>query len=348
MKDRGAKWFSAARPVPGLIWALLIVLPWFVLIMIATKGAFLAESVGNDMLGKVGAGQENHGAPPGTYFLVFWATAWPMAPFAALAAIFAWQNRRDKAVGFLLAWIVPFWLVFEAVPTKLPHYVLPTYPAMAILILLAWERGALSAQNFWARILLRWVALIPLVLVAAGFGLWMWNGRAPGLAAFIALPFLLWIAVHVIRKMGQERLETSLLASVALSFCTYLFVFSGIMTAGPFEPWRMSPRLAEAARQAVSAQACVSYSAATFGFNEPSLVFLTGTNLLLAGADESARFVQGGPCRVAFVDLRGESAFQSALTPQSNIIAHSRVTGLNLNGGRKLDMGVYALKAPAP
>ena len=35
---------------------------------------------------------------------------------------------------FLVAWIVPTWIVFELVTTKLPHYVLPLYPAIAILI----------------------------------------------------------------------------------------------------------------------------------------------------------------------------------------------------------------------
>ena len=348
VKDRGAKWFAASRPLYGLLWALLIVVPWFVLIMIATKGAFLADSVGNDMLGKVGSGQESHGAPPGTYFAVFWATGWPLAPLAALAAPFIWQVRREKAVAFLLAWIVPFWLVFEAVPTKLPHYVLPTYPALAILVAIALERGTLALQATWARILLRLVPLIPLVLVAAGLGLWVWSGRAPATPAFIALPVLLWLAFHLMRDISRAKIETSVLAAVALSFCTYLFVFSGIMTGGPFERWRMSPRLAEAAREALVSQNCTHYRAATAGFNEPSLVFLAGTDLLMAGGEEAARFLQGGSCRVAFVDARAETAFKSALASDMSIVAHKRIEGLNLNGGRKLDMGVYALKAKAP
>ena len=243
---------------------------------------------------------------------------------------------------------MPFWLIFEAVPTKLPHYVLPTYPAIAILIVMAMEQGALLAQNMWSRIILRLVPLIALVLVAAGIGLWFWSGRLPGTAAFVALPFLLWLALHLMRDIGRERSETSLLACVALSFCAYLYVFSGIMTAGPFEAWRMSPRLAEAARQVLAPQKCSSYSAATVGFNEPSLVFLTGTDLLLTSGEEAARFVQGGACRVAFVDARAESAFKSALTAPNDFVAPLRVTGLNLNGGRKLDMGVYVQKASAP
>jgi 4-amino-4-deoxy-L-arabinose transferase-like glycosyltransferase len=349
VKDRGAKWFGAARPLPGLLWALLLVVPWFVLIMIATKGAFLADSVGNDMLGKVGSGQESHGAPPGTYFVAFWATAWPMAPFAALAAAFAWTARREKAVAFLLAWIVPFWLVFEAVPTKLPHYVLPAFPAIAILILLTFERSALVAQTIWARVLLRLVPAIPLLLLMAGLGLSVWSGRLPGIFAVLAVPFLVWLAWHLLRAINPQKIETSVLAAFALAVSAYVFVFSGIMTSGPFEAWRMSPRLADAARLAMSTQSqCARYSAVTVGFNEPSLVFLTGTDLLMTGGEEAARFVQGGPCRVAFVDARGEAAFKSALSASSNISLISRVGGLNLNGGRKLDMGVYAVKVSAP
>jgi len=33
----------------------------------------------------------------------------------------------------LLAWSVPFWLLLELVPTKLPNYLLPVYPALALL-----------------------------------------------------------------------------------------------------------------------------------------------------------------------------------------------------------------------
>jgi len=45
---------------------------------------------------------------------------------------------------FLLAWLIPSWIVFELVLTKLPHYVLPLYPAIAILTVGALERRVLS------------------------------------------------------------------------------------------------------------------------------------------------------------------------------------------------------------
>jgi 4-amino-4-deoxy-L-arabinose transferase-like glycosyltransferase len=349
VKDRGARWVWGLKPLPGLAWALLIVAPWFVLIMIATKGAFLSDSVGGDMLGKVSTGQESHGAPPLTYFAVFWATAWPMAPLAALAAPFAWRARREPAVAFLIAWVVPFWLLFEAIPTKLPHYVLPVYPGIAILISVAIERGELALSRLWGRALLRLVPVLALALFAVGMGLSFYTGRLPGTAAFAVTPFLLWLAAHLMRDIGTERIEWSILGAAALAFCTYVFVFSGIMTSGPFEPYRLSPRLAESSqRVAQHFPQCSRLEPATSGgYNEPSLVFLTGTDLRMLGGADAAKFLQEQSCRVAFVDAREEAPFRSALGPTTQIALFERIQGVNLNGGRKFDFGVYARK-PAP
>ena len=68
------------------------------------------------------------------YFALFWVTFWPGATLAAMAVPSIWAARREKGAKFLLCWIVPAWIVLELVVTKLPHYVLPLYPAIAILI----------------------------------------------------------------------------------------------------------------------------------------------------------------------------------------------------------------------
>ncbi len=41
-----------------LLLCLVVVLPWFIAIAVKSGGDFFAESVGKDMLGKVGEGQE--------------------------------------------------------------------------------------------------------------------------------------------------------------------------------------------------------------------------------------------------------------------------------------------------
>ncbi len=125
--DRSAVWLWRMRPVWGLMWTLVLVLPWFVAIFWRAGDAFFTNSLGGDMLSKLAA-QESHGAPPGLYLLLFWVTFWPGAPLAGMAAPAVWRARREPGAQYLLAWLIPSWIVFELVLTKLPHYVLPLYP----------------------------------------------------------------------------------------------------------------------------------------------------------------------------------------------------------------------------
>ena len=46
--DRSANWLSALKPVAGLLWCALFVLPWFVAILRRSGDSFIAESVGRD------------------------------------------------------------------------------------------------------------------------------------------------------------------------------------------------------------------------------------------------------------------------------------------------------------
>src|SRR5206468_1728388 len=88
--DRSARWLLALRPLPGMLWFGVLVLPWFIAIMSRSGDRFFAESIGQDLAAKLFQGQESHGAPPGLYFALFWVTFWPAAPLAALAAPAVW------------------------------------------------------------------------------------------------------------------------------------------------------------------------------------------------------------------------------------------------------------------
>src|SRR5262249_9774681 len=141
--------------------------------------------------------QEGHGAPPLTYAVLFWLTFWPAAPLAALAAPSSWRRRRDPAVKFLLAWLLPSWIVFELVPTQLPHYVLPLYPAIAILVALAIEQQALARRRWLVRITLHWpviAAILSLGAIVAVMGLRHQLGFMawPFAAASMILGFFAW------------------------------------------------------------------------------------------------------------------------------------------------------------
>jgi hypothetical protein len=107
LTDRSVRWLSGLRPVAGVLWLCLLALPWFLAIVSRSGSNFFAESVGHDLMSKVVSVQEAHGAPPGSYFVLFWVTFWPGATLAAMAVPSIWVARREKGAKFLLCWIVP-------------------------------------------------------------------------------------------------------------------------------------------------------------------------------------------------------------------------------------------------
>ena len=186
LTERSLDTWRRLRPLWGIPIALAIVLPWCIAIGLATHGRFFATAVGHNLLGKVAGAQESHGAPPGTYLAMFMAAFWPGSLFALLAVPFAWTHRREPATRFLLCWLVPTWLVFELIATKLPHYVLPTFPAIASL-----TAASLLAPVAWTNRLARTLAWL------AG-ALWL----AAGLAFAAAGPVLLATLQHTANPVG--------------------------------------------------------------------------------------------------------------------------------------------------
>ncbi|CAM5183058.1 4-amino-4-deoxy-L-arabinose transferase OS=Bosea thiooxidans OX=53254 GN=SAMN05660750_00038 PE=4 SV=1 [Bosea thiooxidans] len=335
--QRSFRWLKPLRFGPGLLLCLIVVLPWFAAIMLKTGGSFFADSVGQDMLGKVAEGQEKHWGPPGLYLLFFFATYWPAAAFAAMAVPFAWARRKEPQVLFLLAWIVPSWLVFEAVPTKLPHYVLPLYPAITALLLLAVINGGIDRFRRGAVATACLVVLVPLALMGViVYGNWTLDHLLPRLA-LPGFALVLLVTVLVVAAFRRQDFEGALwrcvLASLILTASVYPFAIESLRSL------KLSPRLAQAA-QAI----CADPAVVTLGYREPSLVFLTGTNLAMAASGAQAAAFLGQPgCRVAFVESRHAEEFaaaRAALSEQPRLV--TTIHGFNLNGGRRLKIDVFA------
>ena len=70
-------------------------------------------------------------------------------------------------------------------------------------------------------------------------------------------------------------------------------------------------------------------------------MFLTATDLAMTSGAGAAEFLNAAPCRLAFVDAAQEPAFLAALTTPLQVVAAARVAGINLNGGKSLDIGVW-------
>jgi 4-amino-4-deoxy-L-arabinose transferase-like glycosyltransferase len=336
VKERSLRWLMPAADWRAIALAGVIILPWFVAIGVATHGAFFSDAVGGDMLSKVSGARESHGAPPGSYLAMALITLWPIAPFAIIAVPAIWRRRSDEAVSFLLAWLVPSWLLFEAVPTKLLHYVLPLYPAIALLVAIAARDGDLFPDRRWKGLVALILPLVPLaVAIAIPFVTLFYADRVDiagaavvAIGAALALVAAIWLR----RRRGVEAVSATLFASLFLAFGAYelgALRLQGLM---------LSPRLVAA----LAKGPCAPSAFATVGFYEPSLVFLTGTGLRMGGAAEVARFLAEPGCRAAFVDIRDEAEFRQMLTSLGQAPQRlGRVLGVNLNGGRHMDIGVY-------
>ena len=324
---RRAGWLRAVRPVWGLAGFVVLVVPWFLAISIKSGGAFWAEALGRDLLGKVAEAQESHGAPPGSYLAALWLMFFPGSVVLAVSLPALWRGRRAAWLALALAWVLPLWLVLEASPTKLPHYVLPLYPALALALAQVWAgvvRGGLKAWQWalgGALGLLAPLGLAATGVFAAGFGAVAW---APLLAGGVVVAAGAVLAVAAARRR---------LAGVAL---IGLWAMGAGLAGGVVATLARVPALWPA--QAVVAlvaehAACPAPVIFAAGYGEPSLVFLSPGEVRFVTAPEALAALAADPCALALLPLAGAVAGARLL---------GEVQGVNLGNGAPLALGLYA------
>lgn len=273
-KNHGLGWLKPLHPLWGLLATLAIVLPWVIAITLKTDGAFWGASVGQDLLAKVGSAQESHGAPPSYYLLTSLITFWPWTP---LLVVVLWALRRElrhnEKLHLLLAWIIPFWLVFELIPTKLLHYTMPTFPALALILAYALTTTPALLSERQTRLGLRLMALLGITLNIALLGATVHFG-GPVLAAITCALFALVLLVGLqVLKAHPRMTVTSGALALAL---TLILGFGHILpNLNPIWMSRTAHALIAPHRNLCPGPV------ASIGYLEPSLVFLLGTNTQL-------------------------------------------------------------------
>ncbi|WP_374442621.1 glycosyltransferase family 39 protein [Stella sp.] len=337
LADRDAGWLRATRPLWGLPLALLIVGPWLVLVSQATDGAFLGEAVRSDLLPKLIGGQESHGAPPGYYLGLLAVTAWPASLFVPLGLWAAWRGRGQPAMRFALAWIVPGWLMFEIVPTKLPHYVLPLYPTLVLLAARAAWTGA-AATGRWRWAMGAWTGLWALVglglatlAVAAGFVF----GDGLATAAVGAALVLLAGGAFVVGRCRRDP-PGAVLGGLGVAVLVFGLLLGRVLP--PLDGlW-----LGRSAAQLLAREGVPAAHAATVGYSEPSLVFLAGTAIEFTDVAGAVRHLAAGPDRVVLIGDRDRDRFlAAAAAAELATVAGPAVRGFNYSRGRWTELTLY-------
>ena len=334
--DRTAGWWRLLRPGRGLLLTAAIVAPWLVLITLKTEGSFFEESVGRDLIGKVVAGQEGHGAPPGFYLLTFPVTFWPGSLVALLAVPWAWRYRKLKPVRFCLAWIVPSWILFELVPTKLAHYTLPLFPAIA-LIAGAASLDLVRRPGVWGKIAIGVWAVIGIGLGTAFMGLsWVTDGMI--LPGGILAGGAMWaVAAGLGIEAWRGRLLEILPVGLAGAALVYLGAF-GMMFPDLQSIWVSRSIVIALAEGKWSTDAPVAIA----GYSEPSAVFLIGSYTQLVDGVGAAAHLSEYPDAIVIVSESEREAFEKALPEEGLIVrAVAMVRGFNYAKGKWLDLTFF-------
>lgn len=341
---RDPKLLLRLRPEFGIPLALLIFGPWFLAINLETDWAFYYEAVGHSMLDKVGEAQEAHSGPLGFHVGLTAVTLWPGFALLALGVLAAWANRRDDRIKFLIAWIVPVYIVFEIVATKLPHYTLPAFPAIALLIGLGIANATSLLSGTWRRVA-HWAVggvaiVVALALSAAPVIANRELGREPDLAAWITIGFGGIAAIAIIALLLRPSLSRLLGVGVSAS-ALYACAFAVAIPA--IDPLWSSHRVAQIAD---SFEGCAVQHRTIAGYREPSNAFNLGTATWLAhtGTDAAEFLLEHRACGLAIVDVAEEDVFRAVIDAAGvELTALARMDGYNAVKGDELSLTFYTV-----
>jgi len=299
-------------------------------------------AVGGDLAPKLFGGQEGHGAPPGYFALLSPVLLFPAVLLLPAGLVNGWRARAEPGVRFALCWLIPSWIVFELVPTKLPHYTLPCFGA------LAWLMAAALRQPLGPRV--RWIGAWIAAAVAVGFAV----AAALGAAVYGEASSWVWVALitlamataAVCALVFTARQRPGLAAALTCAFG----VLGHACLVGGLAPSLNGIWLSERVARAVTAAGSQGFSkgpTAVAGYAEPSLVFALGAPTELGSARGAA--VAIGEGRMAVVEQRQDAAFRQAIAA-GWVSAHVAgvVKGLDYSTGHAQSLRLYEPIAPQP
>jgi 4-amino-4-deoxy-L-arabinose transferase-like glycosyltransferase len=114
----------------GFLGFMVLVLPWHIAMYRLFGERFLSEYLGLHVLARATGQIEGHTSHWWYYFWVLLASAAPFVLLYPLALYDLWRRAELRAWVIFAVVVVGF---FTVVQTRLPHYIAPAYPALAVI-----------------------------------------------------------------------------------------------------------------------------------------------------------------------------------------------------------------------
>jgi 4-amino-4-deoxy-L-arabinose transferase-like glycosyltransferase len=325
-------WWPRLRPVMGLLIVIAVVCPWLVLVNRRAPD-FLPRLINRAGRYATG-GAEGHAQPPGFYLLTIWITMFPWSLILPTAIITGFRRKKQPMIRFALAAAIGPWLAMELVTNKLPFYILPSFPALAVLTaeVIVGAADDLKRRPFlvgvggWGLAVLG-LGIVPLVLFSSLAG----SQWAEIIWLIAAVIYLFTVAVAFVRR--QVRFAAGAMAGGMALLAVILF--AGLLPSLP--PLSASRSVGQ---ELIALGAGGATPVAMIDYREPSLAFYQG-----GGARESDPTALASPTPPdwAVITMNAWSRLAPAVQSAYQIVSQPRAV-LRYNDGWRMDKLVIIRK----
>ena len=198
--QRGLKKFWSYDLLLGILLSLAVVLAWLIPACLVGGEEYSKRILLEQTLGRLsGNGKHVHAKPFFFYFIRFPIEFIPWIVFLPTAFVFAFRRGegiRRKELLFLSVWFIFIFVFFTFVKGKKDNYILPLYPAAAIMLGWVWDRLILSQARekgvMGGLLLLTCLVLVAFALFFIGFPEKLYPALMPSrFLVFFILSYLL-------------------------------------------------------------------------------------------------------------------------------------------------------------
>lgn len=270
--DRNPRLFLKIKPLYGIIFFILISLAWLIPISVMSHSNFLLDMIKGDLLPKLKGGQQGHGHAFGYFLVISPLLLWPGSILLGKGIFAAMSQRKEKLTRFMLAWLIPSWILFEIVPTKLPEYVLPCFPAIMVLLVLAVQQPLRGVYHI-IEVLIRltWLAFSLTLLVALMATPQILHQKLT-LGQLLTIFILALTIIYVILRYHKLALLKVLIIYSLVFYPLLMMVYLPSL-----HNFWLSRKIVDLVTQ----QKASPYPLLSADYREPSLIFRLGTNKVL-------------------------------------------------------------------
>ena len=265
------------RPLTAVATILAVAGPWYVWVGLRTDGAWTAGFFGVHNLGRFLRPMEHHSGPFFYYLIAVLVGLFPWSVFLGpglrqAARRLQLAHRWRPGYLFLACWIGVYLVVLSSARTKLPNYILPMYPALALLVG-SWIDGWLRRPRLVARraLIAAWLTIgligLAMTVVAPIVAQKYLQGDPLLLACGLPLIAGAW-AAWWFNRQGHPRRAAWSLTAASVAWSLTLFGWA----AARVDRHQTSARFAAVIDQCAGGQ---TPAIRTFGYYRPSLVFYT-------------------------------------------------------------------------